>query len=182
MSAISLLPPQLELPLLTTPRLLLRAMTHDDAPDIFAYAKDPEVLHYTTGATPRHLEETQAFLEAALTAPDGRMWAIRLRDHKTVIGAAELALSSPESGSVHYALGRPYWGQGLMTEAVDAVCTWAFASLPSLLEIKTTAVEENVGSARVLEKCGFTRVGTTVERWEKQPELVRLAIFRRSRG
>ncbi|MDQ3950878.1 MAG: GNAT family N-acetyltransferase [Gemmatimonadota bacterium] len=176
------LPSQLALPTLTTPRLFLRPMALSDAPDIFAYAKDPEVLRHTTGTTPRRLEETQEFLEGAVAAPDGRMWAIRLRDQATVIGAVEFSLLSSETGSVHYVLGKPYWGQGLMTEAVDAVCSWAFGTLPSLLEIKTAAVEENVGSARVLEKCGFTRIGTTVEQWQKQPEPVRLAIFRRHRG
>jgi ribosomal-protein-alanine N-acetyltransferase len=156
-------------------------MALTDAPDVFAYAKDPEVLRYTTGTTPRRLEETQLFLQDALAAPDGRMWAIQLRGQSTVIGAVEFGLLSRDTGSVHYVLGKPYWGQGLMTEAVDAVCKWAFGTLPSLLEIKTTAVEENVGSAHVLEKCGFTRIGTTVEQWQRQPEPVRLAIFRRSR-
>jgi [ribosomal protein S5]-alanine N-acetyltransferase len=157
-------------------------MALSDAPDVFAYAKDPEVLRYTTGVAPRHLEETQNFLERALAAGDGRMWAIQLRGHSTVIGAVEFSLLSSDTGSVHYVLGKPHWGHGLMTEAVDAVCGWAFRALPSLLEIKTAAVEENVASARVLEKCGFTRVGTTVEQWQKQPEAVRLAIFRRRRS
>lgn len=175
--ATSVLPPQEELPSLATPRLALRAMALSDAPEVFAYARDPEVLRYTTGTTPRHVEETRDFLKGAVAASDGRMWAIRLRDQPVVIGAVEFSLVSSETGSVHYVLGKPYWGQGLMAEAVDAVCNWAFRTLPSLLEIRTTAVEENVGSARVLEKCGFARVGTTVEQWEKQPEPVRLAIL-----
>lgn len=177
---MSSLPPQHALPSLATPRLVLRAMALADAPDVFAYARDPEVLRYTTGTTPRRLEETQEFLAGALAASDGRMWAIRLRDHATVIGAVEFSLLSPDTGSVHYVLARSYWRQGLMTEAVDALCSWAFDTLPSLLEIKTAAVEENVASVRVLEKSGFTRLGTTVEQWEKQREPVRLAIFGRS--
>jgi ribosomal-protein-alanine N-acetyltransferase len=158
-------------------------MTLDDAPDVFAYASDPEVLRYTTGTTPRRLEDTQQFLEEALADPDGRVWAIQLRDRDTVIGGVDFGLSSPESGSIHYVLARSYWGQGLMTEAVSAVCTWAFAKLPSLVHIETTVVaDENVGSARVLEKCGFARVGTRVDRWEKLSEPVRLAVYDRRRG
>jgi ribosomal-protein-alanine N-acetyltransferase len=179
--ALPSLPPQHTLPSLGTPRLLLRLMAPSDAADVFAYAKDPEVLRYTTGTTPRRLEETRAFLQGALSDPNGRVWAIRLRDQPTVIGGVDFGLSSPETGSVHYVLARPHWSQGLMTEAVDAVCSWAFATLPSLVDIQTTVVDENVASVRVLEKCGFTRVGTTVEQWQKQAEPVRLAIFRRSR-
>jgi [ribosomal protein S5]-alanine N-acetyltransferase len=157
-------------------------MALSDAPDVFAYAKDPDVLRYTTGTTPHHVEETRKFLEGAVAAPDGCMWAIERRGQPTVIGAVEFSLLSPDVGSVHYVLGKQYWGQGLMTEAVDAVCNWALDTLPSMLEIRTTAVEANIGSARVLEKCGFERIGTTVEQWQKQPEPVHLAIFRRSRA
>jgi ribosomal-protein-alanine N-acetyltransferase len=177
-----LLPPQDALPTLTTARLRLRAMTLSDAPDVFAYAKDPDVLRHTTGTPPRRLEETQAFLEGAVAATDGRIWAIQLRDRPAVIGAIELGFLSPDTGSIHYVLGKPYWGRGLMTEAVGAMCDWAFDAFPSMREIRTAVVEENVGSARVLEKCGFTRIDTMIERWEKQPEPVRLAIFRRSRA
>jgi ribosomal-protein-alanine N-acetyltransferase len=157
-------------------------MALSDAPDVFAYAKDPEVLRYTTGMTPRQLEETREFLEGALADPDGRVWAIQLRGQTAVIGAVDFGLSSPETGSIHYVLGRRHWGQGLMSEAVDAVCTWAFTTLPSLLDITTTVALENVASARVLEKCGFTQAGTTVEQWQKQPDPVRLAMFRRTRA
>jgi [ribosomal protein S5]-alanine N-acetyltransferase len=180
-AAHSLLPPQRTLPSLTTPRLILRAMTLADLDDVFAYAKDPEVLRYTTGTTPQDPEETEEFLEDAVAAKDGRIWAIQLRDRTTVIGAIEFSLLSIETGATHYVLGRPYWGQGLMTEAARAVCDWAFGALPAMLEIKTAAVEENVGSIRVLEKTGFSRIDTIIERWEKQPEPVRLAIFRRTR-
>ncbi len=177
----ALLPPQARLPALATRRLSLRAMTKADASDVFEYAKDPEVLRYTTGTTPRRPEDTHEFLRDAVAATDRRMWTLRMRDSHVVVGAVEFGLSSPEVGSVHYVLGRPYWGQGLMTEAVEAICTWAFEALPALLEIRTAAVEDNVGSIRVLEKCGFARVGTTVEHWEKQSEPVRLAIFSRTR-
>lgn len=49
-------------------------------------------------------------------------------------------------------------------------------------QARLPVVEENVASARVLEKCGFTRVGTSVERWQNHPEPVQLGIFSRSRG
>lgn len=137
---------------------------------------------FVTRQAPRlRLEETREFLEGALSEPHGRVWAIQLRDRPTVIGGVDFGLSSAEKGSIHYVLGRSHWGKGLMTEAVDAVCTWAFAALPSLRDVETTVVEQNVGSARVLEKSGFRRVGATVEQWQKQREPVRLVIFRRSR-
>ena len=68
------------------------------------------------------------------------------------------------------------------TEAVAAVCGWAFDTLPSLQEITTSAASANVASARVLEKCGFERIGSAVERWDKEADPVVLQLYRRDRG
>ena len=175
------LPAQADLPLLTTRRLLLRAMQLSDAPDVYAYAKVPEVLRFTTGTPPKNLDETVDFLRHALSAPADRMWAIQQRGAPAVIGALEFSLQSRTCGEIHYALAMPFWGQGLMTEAVNALCAWLFQTLPSLDEITTTVVEANVGSARVLEKCGFTRTARKQEVWAKEPEPVPLFTFRRER-
>ena len=181
MAAGDVLPPQDALPSLRTRRLVLRAMTFSDATDVFVYAKDPDVFRYTAGGTPKSLKDAVAFLRGALTNPAGRMWAIQLRDRPMVIGEVDLGLSSPETASVYFVLGKPHWRQGLMTEAVNGVCAWAFASVPTLQEIKTTAAEANLGAVRVLEKSGFTREGAVAEQWAKEPEPVQLAVFRRVR-
>jgi RimJ/RimL family protein N-acetyltransferase len=95
------------------------------------------------------------------------MWAIRLHGDRTVVGAIEFGVPSLGVGSVHYALGRAHWGRGLMPEAVEAVCRWAFDTVPTLLEVGTTVAEANVASARVLEKCGLRRFGVVDECWAK---------------
>jgi [ribosomal protein S5]-alanine N-acetyltransferase len=170
---------QRTLPAIHTPRLILSAMRLDDAADVFAYAADPEVLRFTTGTTPTRPEETHDWLAQALADPETRMWAIRLREVPTVIGAIEFGVPEPCVGSVHYALARAHWGKGLMTEAVDAVCRWAAGAMPELRAIVTSVAAANPRSARVLEKCGFRRVGTATERWDNEPEPVELHIYRR---
>jgi ribosomal-protein-alanine N-acetyltransferase len=175
------LPAQASLPWLRTRRLILRPMTLGDAPDVFAYSADPAVLRYTTGTTPSHPEETRSWLEGVLADPATHMWAILLRDSPTVIGAIEFGVPIPGSGSIHYALSRSHWGAGLMTEAVEAVCRWAIDALPSMQDITTGVVAQNVGSARVLEKCGFERIGSIVEQWNGGAEPVTLHMYRRLR-
>lgn len=181
MAAGDVLPPQDKLPSMRTRRLVLRAMQFSDATDYFAYAKDPEVLRDTVGTTPKSLRDAVAFLRGALTDPNARMWAVQLRDRPMVIGAVELGVFSPESASIHFVLGKAHWRQGLMTEAVNGVCAWAFANVPTLQEIKTSAVESNVASTRVLEKTGFERVGAVAEQRGTEPEPVQLGLFRRAR-
>lgn len=182
MHADDRLPPQGSLPWLRTPRLVLRPMTLDDAADVFAYSADPAVLRFTTGTTPTQPEETRAWLESALANPSTHMWAVLLRDSPTVIGAIEFGIPIPGSGSIHYALGRAHWGIGLMTEAVEALCQWALSVLPSIQDITTGVVAENVGSARVLEKCGFAHIGSLVEHWDPHEQPVTLHMYRRLRA
>ena len=55
---------------------------------------------------------------------------------------------------ISYALSEAYWYQGLMTEAVARAVRYAFEDLRA--EVLTAFhLPENIGSRRVLEKCGF---------------------------
>jgi RimJ/RimL family protein N-acetyltransferase len=52
---------------------------------------------------------------------------------------------------VGYWIGKPYWGKGVATRALSA-----FLQLIPDRPLRAHVVEHNVGSIRVLEKCGFT--------------------------
>lgn len=58
-----------------------------------------------------------------------------------------------------YCLTEASWGQGYATEAARSMLDWAFETL-DLNRVQSEADTRNVGSYRVLEKCGFTREGT----------------------
>ncbi len=176
-----LLPPQRDLPELETERLRLRPIRQADAGDVFDYTADPAVLQYTTGVPPGSLADTEAWLRAVLADPETHMWAICLRSSPAVVGVIEFGVPAAAVGSVHYALARPLWGRGLMPEAVQAVCAWAFDSLPSVVEIRTAVLEANAASARVLEKCGFERVGVVEDVWTKEQHPVQLLEYRLKR-
>jgi RimJ/RimL family protein N-acetyltransferase len=55
-------------------------------------------------------------------------------------------------------LGRKYWGQGIMTEAVKLVTKYAFEKL-GLKRVYANVFWGNKQSARVLEKNGFKLEG-----------------------
>lgn len=171
---VARLPPQRAL---RTGRLFLRPLELIDAADVFGYVRDPDVLRYTTGRTPARLAETEAYLREALSASDTHHWGICLREARPVVGVVEFSLEAPGRGSIHYTLAAHLWGKGLMTEAVRAVCGWAFDALPDLRAIETSVATANVGSARVLEKVGFRRVRRAEERWDKEPSPVQLEWY-----
>lgn len=64
-----------------------------------------------------------------------------------------------KSAELGYWLAEPYWGQGVMTEAVRQLCREAFGRF-DVLRIFAEPFADNLGSRRVLEKAGFTCEGT----------------------
>ena len=61
---------------------------------------------------------------------------------------------------IGYVLSKPYWGQGLMPEAVKAVIDWLFNGV-QLDFIIVGHFDRNAQSKRVVEKCGFQYIKTT---------------------
>ncbi len=86
----------------------------------------------------------------------GPWFAIELRG--TFIGSIDLSLNRWGGGDLGYSLAREHWGRGLITEAVREVITYGFGVL-GLERIEAWADIRNVGSWRVMEKCGMVREG-----------------------
>ena len=63
-----------------------------------------------------------------------------------------------ELGGLGYWFGRAYWGQGYATEAVGAIL--AYARTRHIRQMLAEVFEDNIASARVLEKNGFERKST----------------------
>ena len=58
---------------------------------------------------------------------------------------------------VGYWIGREHWGKGIATAALGALLA-ELQDRPLFAHV----VEHNIGSIRVLEKCGFSNVGSVV--------------------
>ena len=83
------------------------------------------------------------------------------------------SLVSPRAHRVEfgYWLARPYWGQGIMTDAVRAYVSYAFTEL-NLLKLTAHVFAENVASARVLEKNSFKLEGKLRQHFLKDGRLL----------
>lgn len=147
-----------QLPQVNTDRIVLRRMRASDVDDIYAYASDPDVARYTSWAPHTSPDETRQFVRRVLDAYlEKRVanWGIELVSERKLIGTGgygswDLQNSTAEIG---YVIGKPYWGQGLMTEAVGAMVDFGFRRM-SLNRIVIRMDPRNVGSWRVAEKCG----------------------------
>jgi RimJ/RimL family protein N-acetyltransferase len=149
--------------ILTTERLVLRPPTVDDAEAFFErYTSDPDVTRYLSWRTHATVEESRAYLagipdRAAAKGETER--AICVEGDPRPCGMITTWKSDFRVG-IGYVLAQSQWGKGIMTEALRAVLdlTW---SDESVWRVSAYCHPENVGSARVMEKCGMKLEGRT---------------------
>ena len=151
-----------------TSRLLLRPIAPDNAGPIFdGYARDPEVTRFLTWAPHASLADTEAYVAHCVAAAASRTFVLVGCDDGALRGAFGLRWPAPHRFDFGYVLARPWWGQGLMTEAMTAVAEWALTQ-PGIWRIGAHCDVENPASARVMEKAGLQREGL-LRRWMVLP-------------
>ena len=79
-----------------------------------------------------------------------------------------------------YALHPDHWGNGYMSDAVDALRHYLFHRYP-IEKITAYANLDNIGSQRVLEKCGFQSVGGEDQKSPARETVDRVYRFERYR-
>jgi RimJ/RimL family protein N-acetyltransferase len=146
-----------------TARLRLRPLREADADDLFPLAADPELVPHVTWTAHADRSETLAYITARSADPNSLVWAIEHEGRAVgCIGLHsimwQLRACRTDRGELGYWIGRPYWGKGLVTEAVEALVRYAFDTI-GLHKITVHCFAENDGSRRVLEKTGFRFVG-----------------------
>ncbi|HEX8180777.1 MAG TPA: GNAT family N-acetyltransferase [Pyrinomonadaceae bacterium] len=158
--------------LIETPRLLIRPPVVADARTIHeTYGTDPEVVRYLTWRPHRSLADAEAFMREGLqrrAAGADLFWALTLKGDDRIIGMIAVH-PGPYRAGLGYVLARPYWGRGLMTQAVRAFVELALAQ-PGVFRVWAVCDVDNLASARVLEKAGLTREGV-LRRWSLHPNI-----------
>jgi ribosomal-protein-alanine N-acetyltransferase len=148
------------IPFLETPALILRPWKMEDAEELFRILQEPDILKYFP-PTVFTLEKTQRYINHQLSHWQERgygHWAVTLKENHRVVGWNGLEFL-PETGEneVAYLLSHKVWGRGFATEAAQAAMKFGFDSA-GLQAIIGLVHPENIGSIRVLEKCGLTFV------------------------
>lgn len=145
--------------ILETRRLILRPWQETDAADLYAYAKDLAIGPIAGWPPHTSLENSREILKGVLSAP--HTYAVVLRETGKPVGSIGLMIGTasnlninPDEGEIGYWIGVPYWGQGLIPEAVRELVRYGFEDL-GLSTIWCGYFEGNEKSRRVQEKCGF---------------------------
>lgn len=160
-------PPKLHFlanPTLETERLVLRRLTLDDAPDVFAYASDPEVTRFLLWDTHASLEDSVKFIQWSMVRyekDEAGEWGIILKETGRLIGCMGIVKlnSAHFCAEIGYVLSRTHWRKGYMPEALRRLVRFCFEDL-GLNRVEAVHAVENGASGRVMQKAGMSYEGT----------------------
>jgi ribosomal-protein-alanine N-acetyltransferase len=154
----------LDIPTLSTPHLILRPWTQADTEALFLILQEPDILEYYPPST-FTLEKTQRYITHQLKHWQERRyghWAVTLKDDNRVVGWDGLEyLPETDENEVAYLLSHQVWGRGFATEAARAAVRYGLETI-GLHAIIGLVHPGNIGSIRVLEKCGLTFIDRKV--------------------
>lgn len=142
-----------------TERLLLRRWRESDAEDLYRYACDPAVGPIAGWPPHKNVEESLSVIQNVLSGPEA--YAICLKNDGRAIGAIEMKLKGhtdltdrDDECELGFWLAKPFWGRGLMPEAVNEILRHAFEDC-GMSRVWCAYYDGNAKSKRVQEKCGF---------------------------
>jgi RimJ/RimL family protein N-acetyltransferase len=147
-------------------RLLFRHLELGDLDDLYALYSDPELRRYfPDGTLSREAtrEELEWFLDGHPKHPELGLWATIHKETGQFLGRCGLLpwmIDGRFEVEVAYMIAKTHWGEGLGTEAAQAVLDYGFANL-GLKRLICLISHGNAASIRVAEKIGmhFEREG-----------------------
>ena len=151
---------KIKVPTLETERLILRMWKKKDAPELYEYAKNPNVGPHAGWKPHASVNESRMIISQLFLT--NMCWAIIDKESGKVIGSIGLEedkfrpdIKSKELG---YSLAEEYWGKGIMTEAAKRVIRHAFEELDCIV-LSVSHFPFNQKSRRVIKKLGFAYEG-----------------------
>ncbi|MDR0898241.1 MAG: GNAT family N-acetyltransferase [Oscillospiraceae bacterium] len=149
---------------INTERLHLRPFETSDAPALHGMANQPHILKWMPDWKST-LEDTESLIQyfasqhpLACATMARVMFAVTLQD--CVMGMVGIGNKKELDNEIEmaYFISEAYAGNGYITEAAQAVSRWALQNLQ--MDYLIAIVEpDNIPSQRVVEKCGFQRMG-----------------------
>ncbi len=131
----------------------LREVEERDLPVFFRHQQDPEANHMAA-FTAKDPNDRQAFLAHWSRIMNQETITIRSILYEGQVAGYILVHNDFGEPEVSYWIGKEFWGKGIATNALAD-----FLSQISTRPLYGHVAKDNLGSYRVLEKCGFKLVG-----------------------
>jgi ribosomal-protein-alanine N-acetyltransferase len=165
-------------PELRTERLVLRALTREDAPAVQRLCAAREIAENTL-LIPHPYPEGMAaeWISKVGERLHSYVFGIALRDSGSVVGVIGIDVARDhDRAEIGYWIGVPFWNHGYVTEAARAVVGWGFREL-ALHRIVAEHFTRNPSSGRVMQKLGMTHEGSLRKHIKKWGEYVDVEVY-----
>lgn len=168
-------------PELNTQRLLLRQITQEDDQNLLEVLSDEDTCKYLThnavsdiGNIKRMIAGMQRFFDEKQRI----RWGIARKTDNALIGHCGFFDIDKFNccAEISYCLKSGSWGQGFMTEALDAMLKFGFEDY-GFNRIVAKVMTGNAGSIKVLQKLGFVQEGILRESLYKNGQYQDLIVF-----
>lgn len=152
-----------------TQRLIIRELLPEEESVFLDHYNDPEILLYIPQRTRE--ERTNIYRKATTSYNDKnalRIWGIFNKADADFAGTCLLRPFTFDNTKTElgYSIERKYWNKGIGTEMAAAMVDYAFKEMNANKVVAVTVIE-NIGSQRVLEKAGFTKMENLVRDGEE---------------
>jgi len=142
-------------------KYIIRDWHMEDASSIAKYANNRKIWMNLRDAFPHpySIEDAELFISRAIDSSPKTLFAIATQSE--AIGSIGLMIGNDVhrfTAEMGYWLAEPFWGKGIMTQAVKTLTSHGIEVL-KLHRIHAEPYTTNAASARVLEKAGFTCEG-----------------------
>jgi ribosomal-protein-alanine N-acetyltransferase len=145
-----------------TENISLRLWETGDIKHLIEYANNPHIAQNMTNAFPHPYtkEAGLKFIEIAQSHSPTRIFAICLNNQAIGgIGVHPQQDIHEKCAELGYWLAEPFWGKGIVSKAVLQMIDFAFQNF-EIVRLYARPFSSNIGSQKVLEKCGFKHEAT----------------------
>lgn len=136
----------------------LRKWDEADLNSLVKYADNQNVAKWLTNTFPHPYtyEDGKSFLSTVSNDDPVKVFAIAVNGEAVgSIGIFPQTGIHEKSAEIGYWLAEEYWGQGIMTKAIEEISEYGFQTF-DIVRIFARPFSTNLNSGRVLEKAGFT--------------------------
>ncbi|NMB34031.1 MAG: GNAT family N-acetyltransferase [Clostridium sp.] len=149
----------METPILQTNRLVLRPLKLNDAEHVFkSWTSDPDVVKYMQWDLHENLWDTEEWLaseEDSIDNDENYNWGFVLKETNSLIGSGGFQFDRERNmHEIGYVIMKKYWGQGIASEAVEKIISFAKNTL-GIKRMYGKHAKDNPASGRILQKHGF---------------------------
>lgn len=162
---------------------LLRSWQEKDAVSLARYADDPEIAKNLRDVfpSPYTRKDAKEYIQICIAKEGKKQICRAIEIDGLAVGSIGLFQGNDiyrKSAELGYWLGRDFWGNQIMTRAVQMICAEGFQIL-GLVRIYAEPFAGNSGSRRVLEKSGFHLEGVLRNSVYKNGNLLDSCIYAR---